>query len=107
VEGQKIASTLTAIERDSQSMRTEAHDYKNLPHLATGAILPPSVAGYKTYYVGPGDDNRRLVIDNGSNRIYYTNNHYKSFRVVIAPFFRPKKSGEIFDAQFGEFHEYI
>lgn len=93
VEGQRISGALTTIDSGSPALldKTNPHPYKNLPDPATGALLPPSVDGYKTYYVGPRDENRRLVIDNGSNKIYYTNNHYKSFRLVIAPHFRSKR----------------
>lgn len=55
VEGQRISGALTAIDSGSPALldKTNPHPYKNLPDPATGALLPPSVDGYKTYYVGP------------------------------------------------------
>ncbi len=50
-----------------------------------GAVLPPSTAGYTAYDVpglGAGRGEGRLLVDNATEAIYYTNNHYYSFYAV-------------------------
>jgi hypothetical protein len=80
-EQQKIADALTLIfNGDTGSL--QLHAYRNLPHDVTGAVLPESSAGYTAYDVrglGAGRGEGRLLIDNGTGAIYYTNNHYYSF----------------------------
>jgi hypothetical protein len=83
-EQQKIADALTLIANRDVSM-LEPHLYKNYPHPITGAVLPPSAQGYTAYDVpgsGAGRGVNRLVVDNGTGAIYYTNTHYYSFYPV-------------------------
>ena len=83
-EQQKVADALTLI--DNGDVGTlEPHPYYNRPHFVTGAVLPPSAQGYTAYDVlgfGTGRGVNRLVVDNGTRAIYYTNNHYFSFYAV-------------------------
>lgn len=79
-----IADTLNIIENGSvdEVAALGPHLYENWPHHITGAILPPSVGGYTSYTVpsgARGRGNSRLIIDNVSGFVYYTNTHYRSF----------------------------
>jgi hypothetical protein len=80
-EQQKIAAALTTI--FSPAFATlHPHIYENRPHYITGAVLPPSAAGYMAYDVpgfGSGRGRGRIIIDNATGEMYYTNNHYLSF----------------------------
>ena len=83
-EQQKIADALTLIE-NGDTRALQRHPYGNLPHHVTGAVLPESTAGYTAYDVPGLDAGRgegRLLIDNATRAIYYTNNHYQSFYSV-------------------------
>ena len=83
-EQQKIADALTLVVNRNVST-LNPHPYDNYPHQITGAVLPPSVQGYTTYDVlgfGTGRGVNRLVVDNGTGAIYYTNTHYYSFYPV-------------------------
>jgi hypothetical protein len=83
-EQQKIADTLNLI-FTGQTGELQPHPYQNLPHLVTGAVLPESAEGYTAYDVpglGAGRGEGRLLKDNGTGAIYYTNNHYYSFYPV-------------------------
>jgi hypothetical protein len=83
-EQQTIADTLNQILTGDTSA-LQPHPYRNLPHQVTGAALPESAAGYTAYDVpgsGAGRGAGRLVIDQGTRAIYYTNNHYYSFYPV-------------------------
>ena len=80
-EQQKIADALTFIVNGDASA-LQPHAYRNLSHDVTGAVLPASTAGYTAYDVpglGAGRGEGRLVVDNATRAIYYTNNHYFSF----------------------------
>jgi guanyl-specific ribonuclease Sa len=80
-EQQKTADALTLIVNGDTSA-LQPHPYRNLPHDITGAVLPPSALGYTVYDVPESDSDRglkRLLVDNGTGAIYYTNNHYYSF----------------------------
>lgn len=80
-EQQKIADALTLITNGDRSA-LQPHPYRNLPHDITGAVLPPSAVGYTAYDVPGFGSNRglnRLLVDEGTGAIYYTNNHYYSF----------------------------
>lgn len=58
------------------------HGYKNYPHDLTGAVLPPSSAGYVAIDVPNAAADRgetRIIIDKGTQQIYCTNTHYRSF----------------------------
>ena len=83
-EQQKIANALTLLLNGAGSA-LQPHPYRNLPHNITGAVLPASAAGYVAYDV-PGLGARRgvgrLLIENGTGAIYYTNNHYYSFYAI-------------------------
>jgi|GEM_PF-4039393 len=80
-EQQKIADTLSLV-FNGDTGALQPHAYRNLPHYITGAILPESAAGYTAYDV-PGlsadSGEGRLLVDNATGTIYYTNNHYFSF----------------------------
>jgi hypothetical protein len=80
-EQQKIADALTlVVNGDIRAL--QPHAYGNLPHRVTGAVLPASTAGYTAYDVpglGVGRGEGRLLVDNATGAIYYTNNHYYSF----------------------------
>jgi hypothetical protein len=84
-EQQKVADALTLI-ANGDTGALGPHDYLNRPHFATGAVLPPASAlGYTAYDVpgfSAGRGVNRLVVDNGTGAIYYTNNHYYSFYAV-------------------------
>jgi hypothetical protein len=83
-EQQKIADALTLIVNEDAGA-LPPHAYRNLPHDVTGAVLPANVAGYTVYDVpglGAGRGEGRLVVDNATSAIYYTNNHYFSFYPV-------------------------
>ena len=83
-EQQKIADALTLIE-NGDTGALQRHPYGNLPHHITGAVLPESTAGYTAYDVrglGAGRGEGRLLIDNATHAVYYTNNHYYSFYSV-------------------------
>ncbi len=80
-EQQKIADVLTLIVNGDTSP-LQPHPYGNLPHHVTGAVLPESTASYTAYDVpglGAGRGEGRLLVDNATGAIYYTNNHYLSF----------------------------
>jgi hypothetical protein len=83
-EQQKIADALTLIINEDRAA-LNPQPYLNYPHPRTGAVLPPSVGGYTTHDVpgiGAGRGAGRLVVDNVSGAIYYTNTHYRSFYPV-------------------------
>lgn len=83
-EQQKIADALTLI-FNGEADTLQRHSYGNLPHRITGAVLPPSAAGYTAYDVpglGPGRGEGRLLVDEATGAIYYTNSHYFSFYPV-------------------------
>jgi hypothetical protein len=80
-EQQKIAAALTIIFSPAFST-LHPHLYQNRPDDITGAVLPPSAAGYMAYDVpgfGSGRGRGRIIIDNATGEMYYTNNHYLSF----------------------------
>lgn len=83
-EQQKVADALTLIVNGDLAT-LNPHTYLNYPHPRTGAVLPLSVGGYTTYDVpgiGAGRGAGRLIVDNVSGAIYYTNTHYRSFYPV-------------------------
>ena len=86
LEQQWMANTASKISQ-GQLDGLNAHAYQNLPHNDTGAQLPPATSGYTTYDVGPPDQTdrglNRLVRDNGTGAMYYTNNHYASFYAIL------------------------
>lgn len=61
----------------------QGHPYANRANKTTGAALPPSTLGYKTYYISPKTGKKRLLIDNMNGQMYYPNNHYLSFWLVV------------------------
>lgn len=80
-EQQKIAATLTLLYNNNVST-LHPHVYRNDPDGTTGAVLPPSAVGYTAYDVlgfGRGRGVHRIIVDNGTEEKYYTNNHYLSF----------------------------
>ncbi len=87
-EQQALTATLDSIQKGT-ALDLTPHSYENYPHPKTGAVLPPSSDGYTTYDVplgGRGRGAARIIIDNGSKNIYYTNNHYRSFfSIIIQP----------------------
>ena len=91
IEQQAIAETLNTILGGSEQQVKELrpHSFQNLSHWATGARLPPTLGGYRSYYVktaGIKSLFSRLIIDQATHSIYYTNNYYFSFyHVAIVP----------------------
>ena len=88
-EQQAIMNTLNVIASGSMLKinMLQPHRFRNLPHKDTGAMMPPAVVGYKAYDVITAPPDRgegRLLIDGSLDRMYYTNQHYKSFFRVRA-----------------------
>ena len=81
---QKIQRMLDQLSRgNSNDLKTLAPKiYNNYPSSVTGAVLPPSVAGYTSFAIGSRSLSKRLIIDNSTGATYYTNNHYLSFYQV-------------------------
>jgi hypothetical protein len=77
-----IANALRAAPPESLAALRE-HDYRNRPDPVTGAALPFSPGGYNAYDVGPKSGKKRLLVDRVTGQMYYTNNHYKSFWLVV------------------------
>jgi hypothetical protein len=77
----QIQSTLDKLSRGSMDdlKQLAPKAYSNYPSRLTGAMLPPSVAGYTSFAVGSRGLSRRLIVDNATGATYYTNNHYASF----------------------------
>ena len=89
-EEQAIADTLNIIGggTDAEIKALQPHSYRNLPHYATGAVLPPSVGGYMAYSLagsgrGSARGSPRVVVDQGTGAAYYTNTHYMSFYPIV------------------------
>ena len=85
-EQQKIADALTLIIHGDPAA-LNPHPYLNYPHPRTGAVLPLGAGGYTTYDVpgiggGGSRGTGRLIVDNLTGAIYYTNTHYRSFYPV-------------------------
>jgi hypothetical protein len=83
-EQQKIADALT-LKENGDTGALQPHPYANLPHHATGAVLPASTSGYTAYDVpglGTGRGEGRLIVDKATGATYYTNNHYQSFYAI-------------------------
>jgi RHS repeat-associated protein len=62
------------------------HPYKNFPSKTTGAVLPPGSKGYTSLDLTPNmhrRDDRRVLINNQTGQLYYTNTHYDSFIPII------------------------
>ncbi len=79
-EQQKIAAALTIYYNNSAVLHP--HVYQNRPDSITGAVLPPSTVGYVAYDVpglSSGRGEGRIIVDQGTGEMYYTNNHYLSF----------------------------
>jgi len=55
---------------------------RNIPDPDTGAALPAG-GDYSTYYIGAKTGKKRLLIDKTTGQMYYTNNHYLSFWLVV------------------------
>ncbi|MHB8885821.1 MAG: hypothetical protein ACYC5H_12240 [Methylovirgula sp.] len=90
-EQQDIVDTLNIIAQGTpaERKRLQPHPYRNLPQTVTGAVLPQSVGGYTSYTMASGGSDRgikRLIIDNATGDVYYTNLHYYSYyRVRLLP----------------------
>jgi hypothetical protein len=84
IEMQQIANALTMIE-NGNTKGLNPHSFQNLPQTITGAQLPASTNGYRSYNVpgiGPGRGTGRIVVENGTDATYYTSNHYLSFYAI-------------------------
>jgi hypothetical protein len=82
-ESQAVTDTLNTLINGAHAevSALHPHPYLNRP-TPTGAVLPPALKGYTTFDVnlgtkGPGA--ARLIIDNATGAMYYTNNHYLTF----------------------------
>lgn len=82
-----VVSTLNILTTGTpaQVSRLNPHVYDNKPHPTTGAILPASSFVYVTFdaLVSKPRSAHRIIIENQIHRVYYTNNHYKSFYQIV------------------------
>jgi RHS repeat-associated protein len=82
-----VTSTLNILTTGTpaQVSRLTPHVYSNRPDPTTGAVLPASSFGYITFdaVVSRPRSGHRLIIENQIHRVYYTNNHYKSFYQIV------------------------
>ena len=79
LEQQRIADTLNQL-LSGQAASLNPHPYYNRPDNVTGAVLPAGT--YVTFdvpSVGRGRGPNRILIDQTTFKMYYTNNHYRSF----------------------------
>lgn len=85
-EQQQVADAVNTLNEGSpNALRAmQRHVYRNIPDPSTGAALPTSNGGYLTYYIGPKTGKKRLLVDTGTGQMYYTNNHYLSFWLIMS-----------------------
>jgi len=84
VELNGIAYVLNALSNPRRALALKPHDFRNVPS-KTGAVLPPSPKGY-TAFDAFGTEPRgpyRIIINNGTGEVFYTNNHYDSYWRIV------------------------
>jgi hypothetical protein len=81
-EQQQVADAVNRV-NSGMTVGMRGHNYRNRPDPITDAALPSSVEGYRAYDIGPRSGTQRLLVDKGTRQMYYTNNHYKSFWVIV------------------------
>jgi RHS repeat-associated protein len=82
-EQQQIADVINQfLQGDVSGLRP--HPYKNFPDSNTGAQLPQCTSGYGTLTIvdSNGNPGVQRVIIGGDGSVFYTNNHYRSFRQI-------------------------